>query len=97
MDIHPEEVARQMTLIEHELFKKIKSHECIKQKWVREAQKENAQNIIKMIHRFNRVTNTHYSVTVQVSLWVATEIVSVEDLKLRAVLLNRFIFIAQVI
>mmetsp|Transcript_28104 Transcript_28104/g.39669 ORF Transcript_28104/g.39669 Transcript_28104/m.39669 type:complete len:1034 (+) Transcript_28104:92-3193(+) len=84
MDIHPEEVARQMTLMEHEMFKKIKSHECIKQKWVKEAQKENAQNIINMIRRFNRV-----------SLWVATEIVSIEDLKLRAVMLNRFIFIAQ--
>lgn len=29
-------------------------------------------------------------------MWVATEIVQVEDLKLRAVVLNRFIFIAQV-
>jgi len=43
-----------------------------------------APNIQKMINRFN-----------QVSLWVATEIVETEDLKLRAVILNRFIFIAQ--
>jgi len=82
-DLHPEEVARQLTLIEHELFKGIQPNECIKMKWTKD-NKALAPNIHKMINRFN-----------QVSMWVGCEVVQVEDLKLRAVTLNRFIFIAQ--
>jgi len=71
-----------LTLIEHDLFKGILPHECLKQKWLKDSKL--APNIHKMINRFN-----------QVSMWVATEIIQVEDIKLRAVVLNRFIFIAQ--
>jgi len=82
-DIHPEEIARQLTLIEHELFKAIQTQEMMKQRWIKE-KKNRTPNIHKMINRFN-----------EVSLWVASEIVRVEDLKTRAIVLNRFIFIAQ--
>jgi len=82
-DLHPEELARQLTILEHEFFKAIQPHECIKQKWLKDS-KTLAPNIHRLINRFN-----------QVSAWVASEIVSVEDLKLRAVCLNRFIFVAQ--
>eukprot|EP01114_Cavostelium_apophysatum_P007694 TRINITY_DN1984_c0_g2_i1.p1 TRINITY_DN1984_c0_g2~~TRINITY_DN1984_c0_g2_i1.p1 ORF type:complete len:861 (-),score=245.93 TRINITY_DN1984_c0_g2_i1:206-2788(-) len=82
-DLHPEEVARQLTLIERDLFKAIQPHECNKQKWLKE-NKSLTPNIHKLINRFN-----------QVSMWVASEVVKVEDLKLRAVILNRFIFVAQ--
>jgi len=82
-DIHPEEIARQLTLIEHGLFAKIQPKECLKQRWVK-GDKKASPNIHQMIERFN-----------QVSLWVSTEIVQVEDLKMRAIVLSRFIFIAQ--
>ena len=45
---------RQMTLIEHELFKGIQSHECIKQKWLKDS-KNLTPNIHKIINRFNQV------------------------------------------
>jgi len=82
-EMHPEEIARQITLIEHDLFKGIQSREMMKQRWLKE-KKNQTPNIHNMINRFN-----------QVSLWVASEIVQVEDLKTRAIVLNRFIFIAQ--
>jgi hypothetical protein len=83
-DMHPEEIARQITLIEHQLYKAIQPTECLGLKWTKPNKNELAPNICKMINRFN-----------QVSVWVATEILEVEDLKLRAVTLNRFIFVAQ--
>ena len=75
-----------MTLIEHQLYRNIQTTECIQHRWQGQAKHEKAPNIQKLIQRFNRV-----------SWWIANEILQVEDLKLRTVVLNRCIFIAQVI
>lgn len=84
LDIHPEEVARQMTLLESELFSAIEPRECLNQAWNKSGREDNAPHILAMIRRFN-----------EVSRWVATEIVKAESVQIRAVLLNRFIVIAE--
>jgi len=82
-DLHPEEIARQITLLEHELYRSIQSTEVIKQRWNGKSKAELSPNIMKLITWFN-----------QFSTWVAVEILSNVDLKMRAVTLNKFIFIA---
>jgi len=85
LDIHPLEVARQLTLIEHNLYRTITPCECLRQRWTGKDKATLAPNIIALIDRFNKV-----------SRWCCSEIVREKDLKSRAVVLNRFILIASV-
>eukprot|EP01094_Clydonella_sp_ATCC50884_P016857 TRINITY_DN2846_c0_g1_i1.p1 TRINITY_DN2846_c0_g1~~TRINITY_DN2846_c0_g1_i1.p1 ORF type:complete len:1130 (-),score=536.32 TRINITY_DN2846_c0_g1_i1:96-3485(-) len=84
MDIHPEELARQLTLIEYDLYKNIKPWECLNQSWAKKDKETRAPNILAMIQRFNQVSN-----------WVATEVVKVEQVKQRAKVLQHVIEIAE--
>lgn len=83
-DFDPTEVARQLTIIESELYRKIESKECLNQAWNKEDKLEKSPNIVAFIKRFN-----------QVSSWVATEIVRQEKLKDRVSYVKQFILIAQ--
>jgi len=80
--LDPEDVARQLTLVEHSLLARVRPVELINQNWNKH--KHLAPNILQLIHRFNWV-----------SLWVATTIVETDDIKLRAIYVSRFIAIAQ--
>lgn len=80
IDIHPEEFARQMSLVEHALFKAIPYKELLTNA---KAGKTNP-NISNMISYTNHIVN-----------WVGTQIVKQEDIKVRAVHLARFITIAK--
>jgi hypothetical protein len=77
-DFDPLEIARQLCLIEQEIFAAIHPKECLNQSWNK--RKEQAQNIIKMIHFFNNF-----------SRWVATKLVSEPELKARSKLLKKFV------
>jgi len=81
---HPEEIARQMTLIEWDLFKSIKPWECIGQSWAKKDKETKAPNILGMILRFNKV-----------SMWVKNTIVQTENLKSRTEALTRFIEVSE--
>ncbi|KAF2075763.1 hypothetical protein CYY_002945 [Polysphondylium violaceum] len=83
-DFDPTEVARQLTIIESDLYRKIESKECLNQAWNKEDKLEKSPNIVAFIKRFN-----------QVSSWVATEIVRQEKLKDRVSYVKQFILIAQ--
>lgn len=56
-DVSPIELARQITILDHELFAAIEPKECLKCVWSGKQQKELAPNILKMIDQFNRVSN----------------------------------------
>jgi len=84
MDIPAQEVARQITLIEHKMFCSIQPWECLKTAWSKDQREQLAPNITKMIHRFN-----------QVSGWVASEICGTVNLRDRVKVLRRFIDIAM--
>ncbi|EGC38273.1 hypothetical protein DICPUDRAFT_53443 [Dictyostelium purpureum] len=83
-DLDPTEVARQLTLFESDLFRKIGAKECLGQAWNKQDKEEKAPNIVNFIKRFN-----------QVSSWVATEILRQEKLKDRVSYIKRFILLAQ--
>eukprot|EP01102_Stenamoeba_stenopodia_P014624 TRINITY_DN4881_c0_g1_i2.p1 TRINITY_DN4881_c0_g1~~TRINITY_DN4881_c0_g1_i2.p1 ORF type:complete len:1169 (+),score=349.70 TRINITY_DN4881_c0_g1_i2:173-3679(+) len=83
-DLNPEEVARQLTLIEYDLYKAIKPWECLGQAWAKKDKEIKAPNIIAMIKRFNYV-----------SRWVATEIVKGETLKDRTNILKTMLEVAE--
>jgi hypothetical protein len=53
MDLDPLEVARQMTLIDSELYRAIRPHECMGQPWNKPNATTFAPNITKMIQRFS--------------------------------------------
>lgn len=55
-DISPVELARQITIVDHELFAAIEPKECLKCVWSGKHQKELAPNILAMIDQFNRVS-----------------------------------------
>ncbi|EFA83616.1 RasGEF domain-containing protein [Heterostelium album PN500] len=67
------EIARQLTLIEHEAYSLIKPNECVNLAFSKLGKEENAPNITGIIRRSNIIP-----------LWVATEIVQEERLTKRA-------------
>lgn len=86
-DLDPVEVAQQLTLIEHDIFKDIQDVEFHHLNWKKEdpkVRRKLAANILRMVERFNTV-----------SFWVATEIVMKTDIKDRVVALKKFIAVAE--
>ena len=86
MTYSPVELARHLTLIEYRLFAAINPSECVAQNWMSKKKEILAPNILKMISRFNEVSN-----------WVASEIVKCTDLEQRTKVLKMVIDIAEVI
>ncbi|KAH3732741.1 Ras guanine nucleotide exchange factor [Pelomyxa schiedti] len=84
LDMPPLEVARQLTLIDFDLFSKILPKECLNQHWAKKGKNDNAPNLLAFIHRFNMV-----------SRWAASSIVWAEQLRMRTTLLSLLIEIAQ--
>ncbi|KAH3744505.1 Ras guanine nucleotide exchange factor Q [Pelomyxa schiedti] len=86
-DLHPLEVARQLTLLESQIFLAISTCEFMRQGWNSKDESERLRkspNICKMI------THTNF-----VSQWVSTEIVLTPNTKQRVCTVRRFIQIAQ--
>jgi len=84
LDFEPSDLARQMAIIDYEIFKNIHPLEYANQNWCSTAKGTRAPNILRMVTHFNKVSN-----------WIASEILKVQPLKERAVILNRFIIIAE--
>ncbi|KAG2382126.1 hypothetical protein C9374_005918 [Naegleria lovaniensis] len=78
------EIARQITLIEYNMFKAIKPKECLNQSWNKESREQKAFNIYQMITWFNRV-----------SKWVASRIMSEPNIKDRKAIMTKMIQIAD--
>ncbi|KAL6073477.1 cell division cycle-related protein [Balamuthia mandrillaris] len=83
IDLHPLEVARQMTLVDHAVFRCISPTELYKCAWAK-GDKTKAANVQLLTERFNKVCS-----------WVATEIISTANPKLRVEVLSRFIQVAM--
>eukprot|EP00005_Dracoamoeba_jomungandri_P013821 CAMPEP_0174269374 /NCGR_PEP_ID=MMETSP0439-20130205/40767_1 /TAXON_ID=0 /ORGANISM="Stereomyxa ramosa, Strain Chinc5" /LENGTH=1270 /DNA_ID=CAMNT_0015358109 /DNA_START=6 /DNA_END=3818 /DNA_ORIENTATION=+ len=79
------EIARQLTLIEYQLYKSIRPKECVGQAWTKKVTRDKeAANIMNMIARFNSV-----------SRWVCHSIVQKSDIWERAEMLEKFLDITQ--
>jgi len=83
LDVHPKELARQMTLVEFAYYGKIRPSECLNQVWNKDDKLKLAPNMMALIGRFNRT-----------SYWVATQIVQERILEKRTKILKNFIKVA---
>merc|ERR1712137_1393468 len=84
LDIHPMEIARQLTLIESKLYRSIRPQECSGLAWSKKNASERAPNVLKMGERFNLVSN-----------WVVSEVVRQDSQKQRVKYLTHFVEIAD--
>jgi son of sevenless-like protein len=82
LDIHPLELARQLTLMESQLYQKIKPMECLQRS--REQRTENVDNITTVIQTSNRIAD-----------WVADSILKKEDSRRRAQVVKHLISVAD--
>jgi son of sevenless-like protein len=78
------EIARQLTLIEFELFQRIRHQEFLNQSWNKPGKEEKAPGICALIDRFN-----------EISRFMASIIVQLEVLEDRKSMLKKFIQIAD--
>lgn len=83
-DAHPEEIARQIAMIEWSLWQAIRPQEFMNNAWVKPGKDEKAPHIIAMIKASNFRTN-----------WVCSEILKYSERKARALALNKFVAIAE--
>lgn len=85
MDIDPLELARQLTLVEADLFVNIKSREFIDLAWMKNDKTQRAPNIVRMTQWSNHVVQ-----------WLVTEIVNArESTKARAQCMEKIILLGQ--
>ena len=88
LDIDPVEFARQLTIIESNLYGKIKPTECLDKTWQKKLAKDEpdpASNVKALILHSNQLTN-----------WVAQMILTQSDVKRRVVVIKHFVAVADV-
>eukprot|EP01156_Anaeramoeba_ignava_P021511 Anaeramoba_ignava/c19193_g1_i2.p1 GENE.c19193_g1_i2~~c19193_g1_i2.p1 ORF type:complete len:535 (-),score=203.66 c19193_g1_i2:48-1652(-) len=83
-DIDEEEIARQLTIIDFEIFQKIQSSELLNKAWTNPKLKHRTPNVIQLIYRYN-----------DLSKWVPNSILQSKKLKGRTKILGKFIKIAE--
>jgi son of sevenless-like protein len=84
MDYHATEIARQLTLIEYDMYKSITPFEFLENGWSRKDKEKRAPNILRMTRRFNMV-----------SQWVQSQMCTRTDFRERVHMLQRFIEVAE--
>lgn len=84
LDVSTAALAKELTMQEWDIFKKIQPREFLNQAWQRENKNIIAPNVIRMIERFN-----------QISYWVATEILT-KHRKSQAKIIKKFIKTAYI-
>jgi len=77
-------MARQLTIIEYDIFKSIHPKECLNLNWTRKSKEVKSPNVIKMIRLSNKTTP-----------WVVTETLSEPKLQKRISIVEKFILMAK--
>jgi son of sevenless-like protein len=80
LDISPVELARQFTIIESLHFQRIRAIECLNKAWAKEEGPKSAPNVRWVILTANRMAG-----------WVALQILSSKDVKVRASTMKYFV------
>lgn len=83
-DLEPVEIARQLTIIEYDLYREITAKELLSLSWQKSDSKKRSPNLLKMIHRFNEVNN-----------WAQWQIVSETNVKKRAANIKKMIKVTE--
>lgn len=83
-DIHPKEFARQLSIIEYDLFRSIKPFELLDVNWTKKDKEAKSPNVLKMINFSNHVVK-----------FIINEVLLEDDFRARALTINRLIYIAK--
>lgn len=83
-DMDPLEIARQITILESEIFRSIRCKEFHKVAWAKRNASDIAPNLTELINLSNRISN-----------WIVTEILKTKTYEDMAELITKFIKVAQ--
>ncbi|KAJ1906579.1 hypothetical protein LPJ81_001276 [Coemansia sp. IMI 209127] len=93
MDIHPQELARQFTLIDSNFFNKVRPIECLKTAWSRKPGDPKAFNGLNTSIAVN--VKAMSTLSTQTTLWVTANILLEHEIKRRAAVIKYFISFAE--
>ena len=95
LDVHPVEIARQVTIQQMALYMKIKVIDCLDKAWSGDnASPDN--NIKRMIYHANKVQSVQFEANWQLTGWAAESILMAGDIKRRVAMLKHWVQIADV-
>lgn len=83
LDINSEELARQISITEFDMFEKLRPWEFIGQAWAKAGKEQKAPNLLKIIDRFNTVSS-----------WAISEICRCESVKRRGKVMQKIVEVA---
>lgn len=63
--VSPVELARQLTLLEYEMYHCIQAKECLDQNWNKKGKETKSPNILNLIHQFNKVQNIFFDTVIR--------------------------------